>query len=156
MNIRPLTLAVLAASLLAACTSSENKPTPAASPAAPVAATSATMKTRTTASGLAIEDITIGSGKEAKTGDQVTVNYVGKLLTGDTFDSSYSRNEPFHFTLGLGQVIKGWDEGVAGMRVGGKRQLTIPPALGYGERGAGRVIPPNAVLVFTVELVGVE
>jgi FKBP-type peptidyl-prolyl cis-trans isomerase FkpA len=106
-------------------------------------------------SGLVIEDIEIGSGAEATAGAYVTVHYSGWLTDGTLFDSSHSRNEPFEFALGRGQVIRGWDEGVAGMKVGGKRKLTIPPEIGYGARGAGGVIPPNATLVFEVELLAV-
>ena len=112
-------------------------------------------KERTTPSGLKITDISIGTGAEAKSGDKVWVNYRGTLTNGKEFDSSYSRNEPFNFPLGAGRVIRGWDEGVAGMKVGGRRKLVIPPDLAYGERGAGGVIPPNATLIFEVELVKV-
>jgi len=105
---------------------------------------------------LKIKDIVVGSGAEAKAGDVVTVNYVGTLDSGSKFDSSYDRNEPFSFTLGAGEVIKGWDLGVSGMKVGGKRELTIPPELGYGANGAGNIIPPNATLHFTVELLNVS
>jgi len=105
---------------------------------------------------LKINDIAVGNGAEAKVGNMVTVNYTGTLDNGSKFDSSYDRNEPFSFTLGAGEVIKGWDLGVAGMKVGGKRELTIPPELGYGESGAGNVIPPNATLHFTVELLNVS
>ena len=105
--------------------------------------------------GLQIKDITVGTGTVAQNGDTVTVNYIGTLDNGTTFDSSYSRKQPFSFTLGVGQVIKGWDLGVLGMRVGGTRELTIPPALGYGAQGAGGVIPPNATLHFTVALLSV-
>lgn len=113
----------------------------------------------TTASGLQMEDTKLGSGAEAKAGQTVSVHYTGWLfengVRGKKFDSSVDRGEPFKFPLGGGRVIKGWDEGVQGMKVGGKRTLTIPPGLGYGERGAGGVIPPNATLVFEVELLGV-
>lgn len=105
---------------------------------------------------LKVSDIVVGTGTEAKAGNMVTVNYTGTLDNGSKFDSSYDRNEPFSFTLGAGEVIKGWDLGVAGMKVGGKRQLTIPPELGYGANGAGNVIPPNATLHFTVELLNVS
>jgi len=109
----------------------------------------------TTPSGLTYQDLAEGSGAEAQKGAQVSVHYTGWLMDGTKFDSSKDRNEPFDFPLGAGHVIKGWDEGVAGMKVGGKRKLTIPPSLGYGARGAGGVIPPNATLVFEVELLGV-
>ncbi len=110
------------------------------------------MATTTTASGLMMEDITVGSGAEAGAGQEVTVHYTGWLTNGDKFDSSKDRDDPFVFPLGGGRVIRGWDEGVQGMKIGGKRKLTIPPDLGYGARGAGGVIPPNATLVFEVEL----
>ena len=106
-------------------------------------------------SALQIEEMEVGTGAEAVAGKAVTVHYTGWLTDGTLFDSSHSRNEPFEFALGRGQVIRGWDEGVAGMKVGGKRKLTIPPEMGYGARGAGGVIPPNATLVFEVELLAV-
>ncbi len=114
------------------------------------------MSTITTASGLVIEELVLGEGTEAQPGQAVSVHYTGWLTNGSKFDSSVDRNEPFDFPLGRGYVIRGWDEGVAGMKVGGKRKLTIPPDLGYGPRGAGGVIPPNATLVFEVELLGVR
>lgn len=114
------------------------------------------MSSTTTASGLVIDEITLGEGAEAQTGRTVSVHYTGWLTNGSKFDSSVDRNEPFDFPLGRGYVIRGWDEGVAGMKVGGRRKLTIPPELGYGARGAGGVIPPNATLVFEVELLAVS
>ena len=113
----------------------------------------------TTPSGLQIEDTQAGAGAEARQGQTVTVHYTGWLFEGGQqgakFDSSRDRNDQFQFPLGAGMVIRGWDEGVAGMKVGGARTLIIPPALGYGARGAGGVIPPNATLKFDVELLGV-
>jgi FKBP-type peptidyl-prolyl cis-trans isomerase len=105
---------------------------------------------------LKIEETKVGTGAEAVTGKSVLVHYTGWLTNGTKFDSSKDRNEPFSFQLGAGQVIKGWDQGVAGMKVGGIRKLTIPPNLGYGTRGAGDAIPPNATLVFEVELLDVK
>src|SRR5579863_4202070 len=110
----------------------------------------------TTASGLQYWDIVVGSGATAAPGNTVKVHYTGFLTTGEKFDSSRDRGEPFSFPLGTGQVIKGWDEGVAGMKVGGKRQLRIPPELGYGASGASGAIPPNATLIFDVELLEVD
>lgn len=109
-----------------------------------------------TVSELKIEDQKVGDGAVAVAGKNVTVHYTGTLTNGKKFDSSVDRNQPFAFRLGAGQVIRGWDQGVAGMKVGGKRKLTIPSELGYGARGAGNVIPPNATLVFDVELLKVE
>ena len=114
------------------------------------------MTQTTTASGLVIEDIEVGSGAEASAGQHVQVHYTGWLTDGKKFDSSKDRNDPFVFPLGARHVISGWDEGVQGMKVGGRRKLTIPPNLGYGARGAGGVIPPNATLVFEVELLAVK
>lgn len=108
--------------------------------------------TRSPVNELLIEDLRLGDGPEASTGGWVTVHYDGRLFEGMPFDSSRDRREPFRFRLGARQVIAGWDQGVAGMRVGGVRRLTIPPRLGYGARGAGDVIPPHATLVFDIEL----
>jgi FKBP-type peptidyl-prolyl cis-trans isomerase len=105
---------------------------------------------------LIIEDLTVGQGDEATAGNTVVVHYTGWLTNGTKFDSSKDRGDPFDFPLGAGHVIRGWDQGVAGMKVGGTRKLTIPPELGYGSRGAGGVIPPNATLVFEVELLAVR
>ena len=122
------------------------KPAEAAPPAAPA-----------TADGkLEFTDEVAGTGDEAVDGKKVTVHYTGTLQNGTKFDSSLDRNSPFTFTLGAGQVIQGWDQGVKGMKVGGKRKLTIPAHLGYGDRGVGGVIPPNSVLLFEVELLKVE
>ncbi|HSA61200.1 MAG TPA: FKBP-type peptidyl-prolyl cis-trans isomerase [Nitrospiraceae bacterium] len=110
----------------------------------------------TTPSGLKYSDQVIGSGPVAVAGKTVSVHYTGWLTNGQKFDSSVDRGQPFSFPLGAGRVIKGWDEGVQGMKVGGKRKLTIPSELGYGTRGAGGVIPPNSILVFDVELLGVQ
>jgi FKBP-type peptidyl-prolyl cis-trans isomerase FkpA len=118
------------------------------------------MSTITNPSGLQYIELTVGEGEEAKAGQNVTVHYTGWLRNDDgtkgpKFDSSKDRNDPFEFALGAGMVIRGWDEGVQGMKIGGTRQLIIPADLGYGSRGAGGVIPPNATLIFDVELLGV-
>ena len=105
---------------------------------------------------LEIEEITLGTGAEAKKGQTVSVHYTGWLTSGKKFDSSVDRGQPFSFALGRGQVIKGWDQGVAGMKIGGKRKLTIPPAMAYGKRGFPGAIPPNSTLVFEVELLGLS
>jgi len=110
----------------------------------------------TTSSGLKYVDQAVGTGEAAVAGKNVSVHYTGWLENGKKFDSSVDRGQPFSFPLGAGRVIKGWDEGVQGMKVGGKRKLTIPSDLGYGSRGAGGVIPPNATLLFDVELLGVK
>jgi peptidylprolyl isomerase len=109
----------------------------------------------TTPSGLQYQDTVVGNGASPQPGQRVTVNYTGWLTNGKQFDSSVGR-EPFTFTIGQGEVIKGWDEGVASMKIGGKRRLTVPPHLGYGERGAGADIPPNSTLIFDVDLLGVQ
>ena len=113
-------------------------------------------KAQILASGLRVTDIEVGTGPEAVAGQTVVVHYRGTLENGKQFDASYDRGKPFTFPLGRGQVIKGWDEGVQGMKVGGKRKLVIPPELGYGTRGAGGVIPPNATLIFDVELLDIK
>src|SRR3989344_3059653 len=106
--------------------------------------------------GLQIQDLIVGTGAEAVNGKMITVNYVGTLADGKKFDSSYDRGTPFQFNLGAGEVIRGWELGVAGMKIGGKRKLIIPPALGYGDRNIGNgLIPPNSTLIFEVELLGV-
>jgi len=105
-----------------------------------------------TSSGLQYADLVVGKGREAHAGETATVHYTGTLVDGTKFDSSKDRNQPFSFRLGAGRVIKGWDEGVEGMKIGGTRKLVIPPELGYGARGAGARIPPNATLIFEVEL----
>ncbi len=110
----------------------------------------------TTTSGLQYEDQVVGTGVEAKAGNTVDVHYTGTLKDGKKFDSSLDHGKPFSFKLGAGQVIKGWDEGVAGMKIGGKRKLVIPSALAYGKRGAGGAIPPDAELTFVVELLQVK
>jgi len=138
-----LALGLLAALPAAAAEKAEEKPMPAA-------------EEITTPSGLKYLELAVGDGAQAKSGDRVEVHYTGWLLDGTKFDSSVDRGRPFTFPLGAGRVIRGWDEGVAGMKVGGKRKLVIPPGLGYGDRGAGGVIPPNATLVFEVELLKVN
>ncbi len=109
-----------------------------------------------TDSGLEYEEIKEGEGESPTVGQKVSVHYTGTLTNGTKFDSSRDRNSPFEFVIGVGQVIKGWDEGVLTMKVGGQRKLTIPASLGYGARGAGGVIPPNATLIFDVELLGIK
>ncbi len=112
--------------------------------------------TQTSTTGLQYEDLKVGTGDSPKAGQTCVMHYTGWLTDGSKFDSSVDRGQPFEFSIGRGQVIKGWDEGVMSMKVGGKRKLTIPPDLGYGARGAGGVIPPNATLVFEVELLGLK
>lgn len=137
----------------------DNANSPSATPAAsetPAAAEKPVGPPVKTKSGLEYQIFKKGNGAVAKSGQTVSVHYTGRLKDGTKFDSSVDRNEPFEFPLGKGAVIKGWDEGVAGMKIGEKRKLTIPADLGYGAAGAGGVIPPNAVLVFDVELLGVK
>ena len=137
--------------LLAACRPAPSTSSPTTVSGANVNATEVTMP-----DGLQYTDDQVGTGAEATTGKTAVVHYTGWLMDGTKFDSSVDRNQPFSFPLGAGQVIKGWDEGVVGMKVGGKRTLIIPPALGYGARGAGGVIPPNATLKFEVQLLDVR
>lgn len=128
----------------------------AAQPASPGAEGDSSVETITTASGLQYQDLETGTGPAAAAGDTVSVHYTGWLEDGTKFDSSHDRNQPFEFVLGTRSVIQGWDEGVAGMQAGGKRKLIIPANLGYGDRGAGGVIPPGATLIFEVELLEVR
>src|SRR5580765_1960346 len=145
-------LLILSVALLA----QTKKPTPAKADKKPAGPTKVSGKPVTTGSGLQYWDIKVGTGAVAGASKKVKVHYTGWLLDGKEFDSSVDSGEPIEFELGTGQVIKGWDEGIVGMKVGGKRQLRIPPALGYGARGAGSAIPPNSTLIFDVELVGVK
>jgi FKBP-type peptidyl-prolyl cis-trans isomerase len=142
----------LSAALLAQ--TSSHKATPARVPntSAPTKVTGEGVKTD---SGLQYWDIKVGTGNEAKSGDKVKVHYTGWFTSGKKFDSSVDAQQPYSFTLGQGNVIKGWDEGVAGMKVGGKRQLRIPPELAYGEQGYKNIIPPNSTLIFDVQLLAV-
>ncbi len=157
-SMKWIALAIGPTLMFGACTKKEEvaptgdaaAPAHATAQAAPAAGGAATAVTE-----LKIEELKAGTGAEAKAGQTVTVHYTGWLTDGKKFDSSLDRGDPFKFQLGAGQVIQGWDKGVAGMKVGGKRKLTIPSAMGYGERGAGGVIPPNATVVFEVELLGV-
>jgi FKBP-type peptidyl-prolyl cis-trans isomerase FkpA len=149
MVIRRL-VAVLTLALAAACSKTADEPTSDFQPAkgTPLPPAPKTLET---------QDVVVGSGQQAKEGDKVEVHYTGTLMNGVKFDSSYDHGRaPFKFTLGKGEVIKGWDQGVLGMKVGGKRKLRIPPELGYGEKGSPPTIPPNAGLLFDVELVKVD
>jgi len=139
-----------AAAALSACGQKINQATEAPMPA------SSRPQMTTTGSGLKYSDAVVGKGAAPQKGREVTVHYTGTLTDGKKFDSSLDRGEPFTFTIGVGQVIKGWDEGVLSMKVGGKRRLMIPSELAYGKRGAGGVIPPDAELIFDVELLGVK
>lgn len=151
-------VALVLAGALVGCQSQPEEPqttTPTEQPAPETPAPDASTETSEVTE-LKIEDLQVGTGAEAKQGDTVTVHYTGWLTDGTKFDSSLDSGQPFTFRLGAGEVIPGWDQGVEGMKVGGKRKLTIPPQLGYGAQGAGGVIPPNATLVFDVELLSVN
>jgi FKBP-type peptidyl-prolyl cis-trans isomerase len=126
------------------------------STASSATSTKNTMQNISKTQGLEIYDEVVGTGAEAKAGQNIQAHYVGTLVNGTKFDSSVDRGQPFEFTLGVGQVIQGWDVGIQGMKVGGKRKLVISPELGYGSRGAGNLIPPNATLIFEVQLVAVK
>jgi FKBP-type peptidyl-prolyl cis-trans isomerase len=159
-NTRLALAFVVAAGLsaqISACTKKTTEETTTAAAPAATAETAATTETAATPTELKSEDLKVGDGTEAVDGKTVVVHYTGTLTDGKKFDSSLDRGQPFEFPLGAGRVIKGWDMGVKGMKVGGKRKLTIPAALGYGEAGTpGGPIPPNATLVFEVELLGVK
>lgn len=151
------TFAASAVCLLAVVGCTKKSETTTTEPTTKAVDTSSTAATTSpTVTELKIEDLKVGTGAEATAGKKVKVHYTGWLTNGTKFDSSVDRGTPFEFTLGAGQVIQGWDKGVAGMKIGGKRKLTIPSDLGYGATGAGNVIPPNATLVFEVELLGVN
>lgn len=141
--------------LIAGCKQEAAAPPADAQPVATAPAETPTAQPAPTAKGLQMIDLVVGKGPAAKTGDLVTVHYTGWLTDKTKFDSSKDRNEPFTFRLGGGEVIKGWDQGVVGMQVGGKRKLIIPPSLGYGSTGIGP-IPPNATLIFEVELLKIQ
>jgi peptidylprolyl isomerase len=158
-----LTLALATSVMTTACSQAVGPSTAAggdaaapADQAAPESQAASNLSTVTTPSGLKYEDIKVGTGPSPQPGQHVTVHYTGKLTNGTKFDSSVDRNEPFSFVIGQGNVIQGWDEGVMSMKVGGKRHLIIPAHLGYGAAGAGGKIPPNATLLFDVELLGVQ
>lgn len=139
-----------------ACTSKNQSATTGSGAANTGGAQTASAPQAAAVTDLKVEDLTVGNGAEAVAGKKVTVHYTGWLTNGTKFDSSLDRGQPFPFPLGAGRVIQGWDKGVAGMKVGGKRRLTIPPQMGYGERGAPPVIPPNSTLIFEVQLLGVD
>ncbi len=139
-----------------AAASASAQPAPTATATAKPAETQKPAEAPPSNEKLEMKDLVVGKGTEAKAGDSVKVHYVGTLPDGKEFDSSKKHNQPFEFELGAGRVIKGWDQGVAGMKIGGKRKLTVPPSLGYGARGFPPVIPPNATLIFEVELLEVK
>jgi len=145
-------LLLLSAALVAQTSSHKAAPARVPNTSAPTKVTGEGVKTD---SGLQYWDIKVGTGDEAKSGDKVKVHYTGWFTSGKKFDSSVDAQQPYTFTLGQGNVIKGWDEGVAGMKVGGKRQLRIPPELAYGEQGYKNIIPPNSTLIFDVQLLAV-
>lgn len=152
-----LTTALVLGTALTACTKKEGTETAATdSQSSAATGTSKENKPAATQAKLEMNDIKVGDGAAAETGKKVFVHYTGWLSDGKKFDSSIDRGQPLPFQLGAGQVIKGWDQGIVGMKVGGKRKLTIPPQLAYGEAGAGAIIPPNSTLVFEVELTKVE
>jgi peptidylprolyl isomerase len=150
--VRPILIVLLLATTCLWAQTPTHKPVARPNTSAPSKVTGDGVKT---ASGLQYWDIKVGTGQVAKAGDKVKVHYTGWLTTGKKFDSSVDANRPFDFTIGTGEVIKGWDEGVTGMKVGGKRQLRIPPDLAYGESGHPPQIPQNATLIFDVQLLGI-
>jgi FKBP-type peptidyl-prolyl cis-trans isomerase len=149
-------LALFASLAVTGCSSPPKATTPEPAATEKPAATAPAAEPTAEVTELKIEDTKVGTGAEAKTGDTVSVHYTGYLTDGTKFDSSRDSGQPFQFTIGKGEVIAGWEQGIAGMKVGGTRKLTIPASLGYGAEGAGGVIPPNATLVFDVELMGVN
>jgi FKBP-type peptidyl-prolyl cis-trans isomerase FkpA len=158
LNLLTYSLVLCVVVLASACAKKEESNTPAQQSAAPAAQATAAAPAQPVAdvTELKIEDTKVGTGAVAEAGKTVTVHYTGWLTNGTKFDSSKDHGEPFLFQLGAGRVIKGWDQGVVGMKIGGVRRLLIPPNLAYGANGAGGVIPPNATLVFEVELLGVN